>query len=121
MYQVQLTDEERYDDRGCEAIHDVDLILPEYYEDREGPTKNSKLGLSHQVEESLCKLRIEKGEQHGERERVLRVVAQGEVRTEAQRCAIYSAGERNAKVTRQYLRVVAQGEVQTEAQRCAIY
>src|SRR5882762_7692696 len=87
LYQVQLTDEERYDNRGCEAISDVDLILPEYYEDREGPTKNFELGRSHQGEESLCKLRIEKGERHGERERVLRVVAQGEVRTEAQRCA----------------------------------
>src|SRR5882762_6165907 len=68
LYQVQLTDEECYDDGGCEAICDMNLILPEYHQDREGPTKNSELGLSHQVEGRLCKLRIKEGEWHEERE-----------------------------------------------------
>ena len=64
LYQVQLTYEERYNDGGCEAIRDEGLILPEDYQDSEGPTKNTKLRLSCQMEESLGKLRIEEGERH---------------------------------------------------------
>jgi len=104
LYQVQLTYEERYNDGGCEAIRDEGLIPPEDYQDGEGPTKHTKLRLSCQMEESLGKLRVEEGERHDAEDEGAR-----EVQIEAQRCAIYSARERNAiTVIKQYLKMRAQ-------------
>ena len=116
LHQVKLTNEEGNDNGGSETICEINLVMPQNHEDAEGPSEDTKVRISRCIKQRLGKLRIKERGRHAESSsagrganrgtemrdifsrrkkhyivtrQYLRVVAQGEVRTEAQRCAIY--------------------------------
>ena len=119
LHQVNLTDEEGDDDGDSKTVCEVNLVAPQNHEDAEGPSEDTKVRVSRCVKQRLGKLGIKERGRHAESSsagrganrgtemrdifsrrkkrcivtrQYLRVVAQGEVRTEAQRCAIYEVG-----------------------------
>src|SRR5258705_8996390 len=65
---VELANEERDDDRSCEAICDIGLIAPQDHEDAKRPGEDTKVHFSHSVEESLAKVEIKEQGRHAESE-----------------------------------------------------